>query len=103
MSQIVGAWTLYFAWNEQTYHSAPITFNQNGTTSDGAHWSLSDNQISWAYDNSENVYSGVIEGYAMVGTMSGFGSGWFYAVKNDIPRAATADLAQADRGSQVSP
>ena len=108
-ASVAGTWTLHFAWNvwqdkpiSPKYYSETITFNDNGTFSGKAgdgHWSVTNGAFTMNYNNpggQPNTYTGNIIGYAMLGTMQitysfSQSSGWWYAVKNDIPVGAPSD------------
>jgi hypothetical protein len=93
---LIGSWTLYFSWQTSSsapikYSSAPIIFFEGGGVSGGANWVLKGSNVSWSYDNNDNTYTGVIEGDAMVGTMTGsFNGGYWYAINDDTQHAVTA-------------
>lgn len=76
-----GAWNLHFNFGcSGAYATASLTFNANNTFSDNfggsGKWAQTNGNILWRYDQAPNtIYAGSINGGAILGAMSNFGSG----------------------------
>jgi hypothetical protein len=84
-----GKWNLHFNFGcSGAYFPATLTFNANNTFTDNFNqsgkWAQTNGNILWRYDQAPNtIYAGSINGGAILGAMSNFGSGGcFYADKS---------------------
>ncbi len=98
---VLGTFSLHYSWGcSGTYATSTVTFNADGTFSDGSggagKWSQTNGNIIWRYNGDSAIYSGVVNGGAIVGNMVNFHlseAGCFYASKPTTSVAA----AEADQ------
>ena len=97
---VSGTFSLHFSFGcSGSYATSTVTFNADGTFSDGGggagKWSQTNGNIIWRYNGDSAIYAGVVNGGAIVGNMINFSisaAGCFYASKATTSAATETDL-----------
>lgn len=105
---VPGTWNLHYDWGcSGNYSQTSITFNSNGTFTDGqgsnGTWASHDGQIIFQFTNNVSYAASVVES-AMVGISFAppSGSGCWYAVKSTAT-TSTAEERKPQRKASGEP
>ncbi len=105
---VSGQFSLHYSWGcSGPYATTTVTFSGSGTigtfvTGDGfsGKWSQTNGNVLWRYNGDSAIYSGVVNGGAIVGNMANFAAsnhGCFYCSK---PTASLVGEAAAGAAEQ---
>ena|GEM_PF-493480 len=107
-TNVVGTWNYYYDWGcDGSYALTTITFNSDGTYSDGfgstGKWYQVESYIIWEYTN-KTTYAGNMIGGVMMGMMATTWStskGCWYCTKKTLKKIMKKEVAVDASGKKI--